>query len=95
ADLGPKGIRVNALSAGPIKTLAASGIDDFRYILKWNEYNAPLRRTVTTEEVGDSALYLLSDLSRSVTGEVHHVDAGYHVLGMKVPDAPDIGKPGE
>ena len=75
---------------GPIKTLAASGIGDFRYILKWNEYNAPLRRTVTIEEVGDSALYLLSDLSRGVTGEVHHVDSGYHVVGMKRPDAPDI-----
>lgn len=90
ADLGEKNIRVNAISAGPIKTLAASGIGDFRYILKWNEYNAPLRRTVTTDEVGDSALYLLSDMSRGVTGEVHHVDAGYHVLGMKRPDAPDI-----
>ena len=90
ADLGEKNIRVNAISAGPIKTLAASGIGDFRYILKWNEYNAPLRRTVTIEEVGDSALYLLSDMSRGVTGEVHHVDAGYHVVGMKRPDAPDI-----
>src|SRR5712671_1664182 len=90
ADLGEKNIRVNAISAGPIKTLAASGIGDFRYILKWNEYNAPMRRTVTTEEVGDSALYLLSDLSRAVTGEVHHVDSGYHVVGMKRPDAPDI-----
>src|SRR5215217_2576075 len=90
ADLGEKNIRVNAISAGPIKTLAASGIGDFRYILKWNEYNAPLRRTVTTEEVGDSALYLLSDMSRGVTGEVHHVDSGYHVVGMKRPDAPDI-----
>jgi enoyl-[acyl-carrier protein] reductase I len=90
ADLGPQNIRVNAISAGPIKTLAASGIGDFRYILKWNEYNAPLRRTVTTEEVGHSALYLLSDLSRGVTGEVHHVDSGYHVVGMKNPDAPDI-----
>src|SRR3954451_9622268 len=90
ADLGPQNIRVNAISAGPIKTLAASGIGDFRYILKWNEYNAPMRRTVTTEEVGDSALYLLSDLSRGVTGEVHHVDAGYHIVGMKHPDAPDI-----
>jgi enoyl-[acyl-carrier protein] reductase I len=89
-DLGPKNIRVNALSAGPIKTLAASGIGDFRYILKWNEYNSPLRRTVTIEEVGDAALYLLCDLSRSVTGEVHHVDAGYHVVGMKQVDAPDI-----
>ena len=85
ADLGEKNIRVNAISAGPIKTLAASGIGDFRYILKWNEYNAPLRRTVTIEEVGDSALYLLSDMSRGVTGEVHHVDSGYHVVGMKRP----------
>jgi enoyl-[acyl-carrier protein] reductase I len=90
ADLGPRNIRVNAISAGPIKTLAASGIGDFRYILKWNEYNAPLRRTVTIEEVGDSALYLLSDLSRGVTGEVMHVDSGYHVVGMKNPDAPDL-----
>jgi enoyl-[acyl-carrier protein] reductase I len=90
ADLGEKHIRVNAISAGPIKTLAASGIGDFRYILKWNEYNTPMRRTVTIEEVGDSALYLLSDLSRGVTGEVHHVDSGYHVVGMKRPDAPDI-----
>ncbi|MCU0819316.1 MAG: enoyl-ACP reductase FabI [Beijerinckiaceae bacterium] len=90
ADLGPSNIRVNAISAGPIKTLAASGIGDFRYILKWNEYNAPLRRTVTIEEVGDSALYLLSDLSRGVTGEVMHVDSGYHVVGMKNPDAPDL-----
>jgi enoyl-[acyl-carrier protein] reductase I len=89
-DLGQSGIRVNAISAGPIKTLAASGIGDFRYILRWNEYNSPLRRTVTTEEVGDSALFLLSDLSRSVTGEVVHVDAGYHVVGMKNEDAPDI-----
>ncbi|WP_102959910.1 enoyl-ACP reductase FabI [Mangrovicella endophytica] len=89
-DLGPKAIRVNAISAGPIKTLAASGIGDFRYILKWNEYNAPLRRTVTIDEVGDAGLYLLSDLSRSVTGEVHHVDSGYHVVGMKAVDAPDI-----
>jgi enoyl-[acyl-carrier protein] reductase I len=89
-DLGPKAIRVNAISAGPIKTLAASGIGDFRYILKWNEYNAPLRRTVSIEEVGDSALYFLSDLSRGVTGEVHHVDSGYHVIGMKAVDAPDI-----
>lgn len=89
-DLGPKNIRVNAISAGPIKTLAASGIGDFRYILKWNEYNAPLRRTVTIEEVGDVGLYMLSDLSRSVTGEVHHADSGYHVIGMKAVDAPDI-----
>ena len=90
ADLGPSGIRVNAISAGPIKTLAASGIGDFRYILKWNEYNAPLRRTVSTDEVGQSALYLLSDMGRAVTGEVHHVDAGYHIVGMKAVDAPDI-----
>jgi len=90
ADLGEKNIRVNAISAGPIKTLAAAGIGDFRYILKWNEYNAPLRRSVTIEEVGDAGVYLLSDLSRSVTGEVHHVDSGYHVLGMKRPEAPDI-----
>jgi enoyl-[acyl-carrier protein] reductase I len=89
-DLGRGGIRVNAISAGPIKTLAASGISDFRYILKWNEYNSPLRRTVTIDEVGGAALYLLSDLSRGVTGEVHHVDAGYHVVGMKAEDAPDI-----
>jgi enoyl-[acyl-carrier protein] reductase I len=90
ADLGEKNIRVNAISAGPIKTLAASGIGDFRYILKWNEHNAPLRRTVTIEEVGDAAVYFLSDLARGVTGEVHHVDAGYHIVGMKHPDAPDI-----
>ena len=89
-DLGGKNIRVNAISAGPIKTLAASGIGDFRYILKWNEYNAPLKRTVTLEEVGDSGLYFLSDLSRGVTGEIHHVDSGYHVVGMKAVDAPDI-----
>jgi len=89
-DLGGRGIRVNAISAGPIKTLAASGIGDFRYILRWNEYNAPLKRTVSVEEVGDSGLYLLSDLSRGVTGEVHHVDSGYHVVGMKAVDAPDI-----
>ncbi len=89
-DLGPKAIRVNAISAGPIKTLAASGIGDFRYILKWNEYNAPLRRTVTIEEVGGSAVYLLSDFGRAVTGEIHHVDSGYHVVGMKAVDAPDI-----
>ena len=91
ADLGEKNIRVNAISAGPIKTLAASGIGDFCYILKWNEYNSPLRRTVTIDEVGDSGMYLLSNLSRGVTGEVHHVDAGYHVVGMKNPHAPDIG----
>ncbi|MFC5067179.1 enoyl-ACP reductase FabI [Flaviflagellibacter deserti] len=90
ADLGEKKIRVNALSAGPIKTLAASGIGDFRYILKWNELNSPLRRTVTIDEVGDAALYFLSDFSRGVTGEIHHVDAGYHIVGMKHPDAPDI-----
>jgi enoyl-[acyl-carrier protein] reductase I len=90
ADLGRKNIRVNAISAGPIKTLAASGISDFRYILKWNEYNSALRRTVTIEEVGASGMYLLSDLGRAVTGEVHHVDAGYHVQGMKNEDAPDI-----
>jgi len=89
-DLGKRGIRVNSISAGPIKTLAASGVGDFRYILKWNEYNSPLKRTVTPEEVGDSGLYLLSDLSRGVTGEVHHVDSGYHVVGMKSVDAPDI-----
>ena len=90
ADLGEKNIRVNAISAGPIKTLAASGIGDFRYILRWNEYNAPLRRTVTIEEVGESAVYLLSPMSRGVTGEILHVDAGYHVVGMKNPAAPDI-----
>jgi enoyl-[acyl-carrier protein] reductase I len=90
ADLGKQNIRVNAISAGPIKTLAASGISDFRYILRWNEYNSALRRTVTIEEVGGSALYLLSDLGRAVTGEVHHVDAGYHIQGMKNEDAPDI-----
>jgi enoyl-[acyl-carrier protein] reductase I len=89
-DLGPRNIRVNAISAGPIKTLAASGIGDFRYILKWNEYNAPLRRNVTIEDVGGAGLYLLSDLSSGVTGETHHVDAGYHVVGMKQEDAPDI-----
>jgi enoyl-[acyl-carrier protein] reductase I len=90
ADLGAKNIRVNAISAGPIKTLAASGIGDFRYILKWNELNSPLQRTVTIEEVGDTAVYFLSDLSRGVTGEIHHVDAGYHIVGMKNPAAPDI-----
>ncbi len=90
ADLGEKRIRVNAISSGPIKTLAASGIGDFRYILKWNEHNAPLRRSVTIEEVGDTAVYFLSDLARGVTGEIHHVDAGYHIVGMKHPDAPDI-----
>ena len=90
ADLGKQAIRVNGISAGPIKTLAASGIGDFRYILKWNEYNAPLRRTVSIEEVGDAGLYLLSDLGRGVTGEIHHVDSGYHIVGMKAEDAPDI-----
>ena len=89
-DLGKQNIRVNAISAGPIKTLAASGIGDFRYILKWNEYNSPLKRTVTIDEVGKSALYFLSDLSTAVTGEVHHVDSGYHTVGMKAVDAPDI-----
>jgi enoyl-[acyl-carrier protein] reductase I len=90
ADLGRENIRVNAISAGPIKTLAASGIGDFRYILKWNEYNSPLRRNVTIEDVGGAGLYLLSDLASGVTGETHHVDAGYHVVGMKAEDAPDI-----
>jgi enoyl-[acyl-carrier protein] reductase I len=89
-DLGPHGIRVNAISAGPIKTLAASGIGDFRYIMKWNEYNSPLRRNVTIEDVGGAGLYLLSDLASGVTGEIHHVDAGYNVVGMKAEDAPDI-----
>ncbi|GAK46129.1 short-chain dehydrogenase/reductase SDR [Tepidicaulis marinus] len=89
-DLGRKNIRINAVSAGPIKTLAASGIGDFRYILKWNELNSPLKRGVTIEEVGKTSLYLLSDLGTGVTGEVHHVDAGYHVVGMKAEDAPDM-----
>jgi enoyl-[acyl-carrier protein] reductase I len=89
-DVGPDGIRVNAISAGPIKTLAASGIGDFRYILKWNEFNSPLRRNVSIDDVGGAALYLLSDLSAGVTGETHHVDAGYHTVGMKQEDAPDI-----
>jgi enoyl-[acyl-carrier protein] reductase I len=89
-DLGPKNIRVNSLSAGPIKTLAASGIGDFRYILKWNELNAPLRRNVSQSDIGKSGFYLLSDLSTGVTGECHHVDCGYHVVGMKAEDAPDI-----
>ena len=89
-DLGRDNIRVNAISAGPIKTLAASGIGDFRLILKWNEYNSPLKRNVTIEDVGGAGLYLLSDLSNGVTGETHHVDAGYHVVGMKAEDAPDI-----
>lgn len=91
-DLGKDGIRVNSISAGPIKTLAASGIGDFRYIMKWNEYNSPLRRNVSIEDVGSSALYLLSDLGSGVTGETHHVDAGYHIVGMKAVDAPDISK---
>ncbi|MEL6335271.1 MAG: enoyl-ACP reductase FabI [Pseudomonadota bacterium] len=90
ADLGRSGIRVNAISAGPIKTLAASGIGDFRLILKWNELNAPMRRNVTQEDVGRAGLYLVSDLSSGVTGETHHVDCGYHVVGMKAEDAPDI-----
>ncbi|MBM3583834.1 MAG: enoyl-ACP reductase FabI [Alphaproteobacteria bacterium] len=90
ADLGDRAIRVNAISAGPIKTLAASGIGDFRYILKWNQYNSPLRRNVTIDEVGGAAVYLLSDLGTAVTGEVHHVDCGYNIVGMKNPDAPDI-----
>lgn len=89
-DLGPDRVRVNAISAGPIKTLAASGIGDFRYILKWNELNSPLRRNVTIEDVGGAGVYLLSDLSAGVTGEIHHVDAGYNVIGMKAEDAPDI-----
>ena len=89
-DLGKRAIRVNAISAGPIKTLAASGIGDFRYILRWNELNAPLRRTITIDEVGNAALYLLSDLGSAVTGECLHVDAGYHIIGMKAEDAPDI-----
>ena len=91
ADLGSQNIRVNAISAGPVKTLAASGIGDFRYMLRWTELNAPLRRNVAADEIGDAAMYFLSDLSRAVTGEIHHVDAGYHVVGMKHPDAPDVG----
>ena len=90
ADLGPRNIRVNAISAGPIHTLAASGIGDFRYILKWNQYNSPLRRNITIDDVGGAAVYLLSGLAAGVTGEVHHVDSGYHLQGMKNPDAPDI-----
>src|SRR5580698_3904755 len=90
ADLGVKNIRVNAISSGPIKTLAAAGIRDLRYIFRWNKYNSPLRRNVTIEDVGEAGAYLLSDMSRGVTGEVHHVDAGYHIVGMKHPDAPDI-----
>jgi enoyl-[acyl-carrier protein] reductase I len=89
-DLGDQNVRVNAMSAGPVKTLAASGIGDFRYILKWNQYNSPLRRNVTLEDIGGAGLYLLSDLSSGVSGEVHHVDCGYHVVGMKRADAPDI-----
>ena len=89
-DLGKDRIRVNGLSAGPMKTLAASGIGDFRYILKWNEYNSPLRRNVTLDDIGGSGLYLLSNLSSGVTGEIHHVDCGYHIVGMKAVDAPDI-----
>lgn len=91
ADLGEKNIRVNAISAGPIKTLAASGVGDFRYILKWNEHNAPLRRAVTIDEVGETASFLMSDLARGITGEILHVDAGYHIVGMKNPHAPDMG----
>jgi enoyl-[acyl-carrier protein] reductase I len=90
ADLGVKNIRVNAISAGPLKTLAAAGIGDFRYILKWNEYNTPLRRNLTLEDVGKAGVYFLSDMSSGVTGEIHHVDAGYHIVGIKNPDAPDI-----
>lgn len=89
-DMGDKGVRVNGLSAGPMKTLAASGIGDFRYILKWNQYNSPLRRNVTLEDVGGAGVYLLSDLSTGVTGEIHHVDCGYNIVGMKAVDAPDI-----
>lgn len=95
ADLGERNIRVNAISAGPVKTLAASGIGDFRYILKWNEYNAPLRRTITIEEVGESAAFLLSPMARGITGEILHVDAGYHIVGMKNPAAPDISVQGK
>ncbi len=94
ADMGDSGIRVNGISAGPIKTLAASGIGDFRYILRWNQLNSPMRRNVTIEEVGGAGLYLLSDLSSGVTGEIHHVDCGYHTVGMKHPDAPDIATVG-
>jgi enoyl-[acyl-carrier protein] reductase I len=94
-DLGKDNIRVNAISAGPVKTLAASGIGDFRYILKWNEYNSPLKRTISIKEVGNSAVYLLSDLSSGVTGEIHHVDSGYNIIGMKAEDAPDITKDGD
>ncbi|MGH7043673.1 MAG: enoyl-ACP reductase FabI [Acetobacteraceae bacterium] len=90
ADLGTSGIRVNAISAGPVKTLAASGIGDFRYILRWNQINSPMRRNVSTDEVGGAGVYFISDLSAGVTGEVHHVDCGYHIVGMKHPEAPDI-----
>jgi len=89
-DLGKENIRVNSMSAGPMKTLAASGIGDFRYILKWNEYNSPLRRNVNMDDIGGAGLYLLSDLSSGVTGETHHVDCGYNIVGMKAVDAPDI-----
>ncbi len=89
-DLGGDNIRVNAISAGPLRTLASSGIGDFRYILKWNELNAPLKRNTTLDDVGGAALYLLSELSSGVTGEVHHVDCGYNIIGMKAVDAPDI-----
>jgi enoyl-[acyl-carrier protein] reductase I len=89
-DLGPANIRVNGMSAGPVKTLAASGISDFRYILKWNQYNSPMKRNVSLEDIGGAGLYLLSSLSSGVTGEIHHVDCGYHVVGMKAVDAPDI-----
>ena len=89
-ELGRQNIRVNAISSGPMKTLAASGIGDFRYILKWNEYNSPLRRNVTLDDLGGAGLYLLSDLSTGVTGEIHYVDCGYHIVGMKAVDAPDI-----
>ena len=92
-DLGAQNIRVNSLSAGPMKTLAASGIGDFRYILKWNEYNSPLRRNVSAEDVGGAGLYLLSNLSSGVTGETHHVDCGYNIVGMKAVDAPDMAVP--
>jgi enoyl-[acyl-carrier protein] reductase I len=95
ADLGTQNVRVNAISAGPIRTLASSGIGDFRYILRWNQYNAPLRRNVTIEDVGGAGVYLLSDLAAGVTGEVHHVDCGYHVVGMKNPEAPDISVQGD
>ena len=94
-DLGKENIRVNAISAGPIKTLAASGIGDFRYILKWNEFNSPLKRTVSIDEVGNASVYLISDLSSGVTGEIHHVDSGYNIIGMKDEDAPDISTVGD